>query len=397
MTKKYRVNKAMFFNAKITSIVSITLVLVLLGLTILTLFLGNRLSDYVKENVSFSVILEHNVTDAQIAETRKRLDDMPFVKSSRFIGKEEAKELLIQDLGEDPEELLGFNPAPDCIEIFLKSEYANTDSLAKVSEIIKAETNIDDLLYQQEVIELINNNLSKITAILLILSVVLLFISFTLISNTIRLSIYAKRFLIHTMNLVGAVDAFPVGHDGVECFGMNIESQLRRKPNGAHHAQRIVAKRDIGVQRRSDNAVFQILQAIEIIYQFAKSRTIDAQSQRIDRKIAPFEIVLQRTVFHNGFSGIVGIRFFSCSHKFQFIPFVFYLCRAKILINRHFRLFAHFFCHCLRQCYAASHNHKIDIFRRSAKKNIANVSSYHITLHIHFVGNLRNKPENRFI
>jgi cell division transport system permease protein len=115
MTKKYRVNKAMFFNAKITSIVSITLVLVLLGLTILTLFLGNRLSDYVKENVSFSVILEHNVTDAQIAETRKRLDDMPFVKSSRFIGKEEAKELLIQDLGEDPEELLGFNPAPDCI------------------------------------------------------------------------------------------------------------------------------------------------------------------------------------------------------------------------------------------------------------------------------------------
>jgi cell division transport system permease protein len=90
----------------------------------------------------------------------------------------------------------------------LKSEYANTDSLAKVSEIIKAETNIDDLLYQQEVIELINNNLSKITAILLILSVVLLFISFTLISNTIRLSIYAKRFLIHTMNLVGAVDAF---------------------------------------------------------------------------------------------------------------------------------------------------------------------------------------------
>ncbi len=198
----------MFFNAKITSIVSITLVLVLLGLTILTLFLGNRLSDYVKENVSFSVILEHNVTDAQIAETRKRLDDMPFVKSSRFIGKEEAKELLIQDLGEDPEELLGFNPAPDCIEIFLKSEYANTDSLAKVSEIIKAETNIDDLLYQQEVIELINNNLSKITAILLILSVVLLFISFTLISNTIRLSIYAKRFLIHTMNLVGAVDAF---------------------------------------------------------------------------------------------------------------------------------------------------------------------------------------------
>jgi cell division transport system permease protein len=208
MTKKYRVNKARFFNAKLTSIISITLVLVLLGLTILTLFLGNRISDYVKENVSFSVMLDHNVTDAQIAETRKRLDNMPFVKSSRFISKEEAKEQLIKDLGEDPEELLGYNPAQDCIEIFLKSEYANTDSLAKVSKIIKAETNIDDLLYQQEAIDLINNNLSKITAILLILSAVLLFISFTLIRNTIRLSIYAKRFLIHTMKLVGAVDGF---------------------------------------------------------------------------------------------------------------------------------------------------------------------------------------------
>jgi len=208
MTKKYRVNKARFFNAKLTSIISITLVLVLLGLTILTLFAGKRLSEFVKENVSFSVMLDYDVTDAQIAETKKRLDNMPFVKSSRFISKEEAKELLIKDLGEDPEELLGYNPAQDCIEIFLKSEYANTDSLAKVSKIIKAESTIDDLLYQQEAIDLINNNLSKVTAVLLILSVVLLFISFTLIRNTIRLSIYAKRFLIHTMKLVGAVDGF---------------------------------------------------------------------------------------------------------------------------------------------------------------------------------------------
>lgn len=208
MTKKYRVNKVRFFNAKLTSIISITLVLVLLGLTFLILFTGNRLSDYVKENVSFSVMLDHDITEAQIVETQKRLNNMPFVKSSRFISKEEAKEQLIKDLGEDPEELLGYNPAQDCIEIFLKSEYANTDSLAMINNVIKAETNIDDLLYQQEAIDLINNNLSKITAILLILSVILLFISFTLIRNTIRLSIYAKRFLIHTMKLVGAVDGF---------------------------------------------------------------------------------------------------------------------------------------------------------------------------------------------
>lgn len=208
MTKKYRVNKARFFNAKLTSIISITLVLVLLGLTILTLFAGKRLSAFVKENVSFSVMLDSDITDAQLEETKKRLDNLPFVKSSRFISKEEAKELLIKDLGEDPEELLGYNPAQDCIEIFLKSEYANSDSLAKVSKIIKAESTIDDVLYQQEAIDLINTNLSKITAVLLILTAVLLFISFTLIRNTIRLSIYAKRFLIHTMKLVGAVDGF---------------------------------------------------------------------------------------------------------------------------------------------------------------------------------------------
>ncbi|MDD3789540.1 MAG: permease-like cell division protein FtsX [Petrimonas sp.] len=208
MAKKNRINRARFFNAKLTSTISITLVLVLLGLTILILFMGNGLSNFVKENMSFSVMLSHDITDAQIAQTRKRLESMPFVKSSRFISKEEAKEQLIQELGEDPEELLGYNPAQDCVEIFLKSEYANNDSLKVIGKAIENETNVDDLLYQQEAIDLINENLSKVTMILLILSAVLLFISFTLIRNTIRLSVYAKRFSINTMKLVGATGGF---------------------------------------------------------------------------------------------------------------------------------------------------------------------------------------------
>lgn len=178
--------------------------LVLLGLTILILFMGNGLSKFVKENMSFSVMLDSDVTDAGIQRLRKNLDGQPFVKSSRFISKDEAKEQLIKDLGEDPEELLGYNPAQDAIEVYLHSEYANSDSIAVISQVIRQQNNVRDLLYQQEAIDLINDNLSKVTLILLVLAAVLMFISFTLIRNTIRLSVYSKRFIINTMKLVGA-------------------------------------------------------------------------------------------------------------------------------------------------------------------------------------------------
>ncbi|MGI6572991.1 MAG: cell division protein FtsX [Fermentimonas sp.] len=205
---KRKISAVRFLNAKITSTISISLVLVLLGITLLILFMGNGLSRFVKENMSFNVMLSSNVSDAEIARVRKNLDAQPFVLSSRYISKEEAKEQLIKDLGEDPEELLGYNPAQDCIEIFLHSEYANSDSIAMINRVIRQENNVTDLLYQQEAIDLINENLSKVMVVLLFLAVVLLFISFTLIRNTIRLSVYAKRFLINTMKLVGATSAF---------------------------------------------------------------------------------------------------------------------------------------------------------------------------------------------
>ncbi len=208
MSGKKKVSAARFLNAKITSTISISLVLVLLGITILILFMGNGLSRFVKENMSFNVMLSTDVSDAEITRVRKNLDAQPFVRSSRFISKEEAKEQLIRDLGEDPEELLGYNPAQDCIEIFLHSEYANSDSIAMINGVIRQDTNVADLLYQQEAIDLINENLSKVMAVLLILAAVLLFISFTLIRNTIRLSVYSKRFLINTMKLVGATGKF---------------------------------------------------------------------------------------------------------------------------------------------------------------------------------------------
>lgn len=208
MSNKKKVSVVRFLNAKITSTISITLVLVLLGITLLILFTGNSLSKQVKENMSFNVMLSTGISEAQITNIRRSLDAQPFVRSSRFISKEEAKEQLIKELGDDPEELLGYNPALDCIEIFLHSEYANSDSIAVINKVIREESNVTDLLYQQEAIDLINNNLSKVMTVLLVLALVLLFISFTLIRNTIRLSVYSKRFIIHTMKLVGATGSF---------------------------------------------------------------------------------------------------------------------------------------------------------------------------------------------
>lgn len=208
MSKKKKISAVRFLNAKITSLISVTLVLVLLGITILVLFMGKGLSSYVKENMSFTVLLSSDVTTEQITKIRNKIDGQAFVKSSRFISKEEAKEQLIKDLGEDPEELLGYNPAQDAIEIFLHSEYANNDSIAVINSVIREDNNVTDLLYQQEAIDLINDNLSKVMMVLLILAAVLMFISFALIRNTIRLSIYSKRFLINTMKLVGATGRF---------------------------------------------------------------------------------------------------------------------------------------------------------------------------------------------
>lgn len=208
MSNKKKVSVIRFLNAKITSTISITLVLVLLGVTLLILFTGNSLSKQVKENMSFNVMLSAGISESQITNIRRNLDAQPFVRSSRFISKEEAKEQLIKELGDDPEELLGYNPALDCIEIFLHSEYANSDSIAVINNVIREESNVTDLLYQQEAIDLINNNLSKVMSVLLVLALVLLFISFTLIRNTIRLSVYSKRFIIHTMKLVGATGSF---------------------------------------------------------------------------------------------------------------------------------------------------------------------------------------------
>lgn len=196
------------FHSRLTSIISIALVLFLLGLIFLMGLLGNKLSVYVKENISFSIILKDNQKEAEIKKMQKTLDALPFIKSTEYISKEQAAKELEEELGENPETFLGFNPLQASIEVKLHSEYANPDSLQVIEKKIKNYTSVSELLYRKDMMQMVNENVKRISLILLTLALILMAISFVLIGNTIRLLIYSKRFLIHTMKLVGATPGF---------------------------------------------------------------------------------------------------------------------------------------------------------------------------------------------
>ena len=188
----------------ITSSISTTLVLLLLGLVVFFVLTAHNLSVYVRENISFSVLISDDMKEANILKLQKKLNQEPFVKQSEYISKKQALKEQTEAMGTDPEEFLGYNPFTASIEIKLHSDYANSDSIAKIEKMIKKNTNIQDVLYRKELIDAVNDNIRNISLVLLALAVVLTFISFALINNTIRLAIYSKRFLIHTMKLVGA-------------------------------------------------------------------------------------------------------------------------------------------------------------------------------------------------
>ena len=208
MTENKKFTTVSFFNSRLTSVISIALVLFLLGLIFLMGLMGDTLSRFVKENITFSVVLKDNIREAEVKRMQKRLEAEPFIKSAEYISKEQASKELEEELGERPETFLGFNPLQASLEVKLNSEYANPDSLQLIEKKIKTYTNVSELLYRKDMMEIVNDNRKRIGIILLTLAVVLMIISFVLISNTIRLLIYSKRFLIHTMKLVGATPGF---------------------------------------------------------------------------------------------------------------------------------------------------------------------------------------------
>ena len=205
MKSKSRNNAVSYFDMQfITSSISTTLVLLLLGLVVFFVLAANNLSVYVRENINFSVLISDDMKETDILKLQKRLNNEPFVKETEYISKKQALKEETEAMGTDPQEFLGYNPFTASIEIKLHSDYANSDSIAKIEKLIKRNTNIQDVLYQKDLIDAVNENIRNISLVLLALAVMLTFISFALINNTIRLAIYSKRFLIHTMKLVGA-------------------------------------------------------------------------------------------------------------------------------------------------------------------------------------------------
>ena len=192
------------------SMMSIALVLFLLGVFALLMMHAQKLSNHLKENVGFEVVMNSNVKEAKILQLQKELDAMPAVKSTEYITKEEAIRRLSDDLGEDFLQWLGNeeNPLLPSIDVRFNAPWANNDSIQVIQTQLLKNTDIKEIYYQKSLVGLINQNLNRIGLALMVTSLILLIIAITLIRNTIRLSIYSKRFLVRSMQLVGATPAY---------------------------------------------------------------------------------------------------------------------------------------------------------------------------------------------
>jgi len=192
----------------LTTVISITLVLFLLGLIGFLTINAKKISDYVKENISINIILKDNVKEADKIYLQKKLDASPYIKSTEFISKDEAAKQLSEQLGEDFVSFLGYNPLLSSIKANLYAQYANNDSIAKIEKMFSKFPQVKEIYYQKNLVHLVNENIKNINFILFIFTSLMFFISLTLINNTIRLSVYSKRFILYTMKLIGASRGF---------------------------------------------------------------------------------------------------------------------------------------------------------------------------------------------
>lgn len=192
----------------ISSTVSMSMVLFLIGLVSLLYFVARDLSVFVKENINLSIVLDDGVNKAYSQRIENYLEDSPFAKSVEYVSKEDALKDHIESLGENPEDFLGYNPLKASLEVKLNAKYANNDSVKMIEAKLKTFEHINQVVYQKDMVDLVNDNVSKIGFILLSIALVLLMVSVALINNTVRLGIYSNRFLINTMKLVGATSGF---------------------------------------------------------------------------------------------------------------------------------------------------------------------------------------------
>ena len=192
-------------------VISMSLVLFVLGVLGFLLINANRLSNHVKQNIGFSVMIKEGVKDVDIMQLQKLIDSKVYSLESIWVTKEDAAKGLQEQLGEDFIAFLGYNPLLESIDIKLKASYANPDSLLILQQQLTKNDLVHEVFYQKDLVEKINENVRKMSIFLLSFCILLFIISFTLINNTIRLTVYSKRFLIRTMKLVGANNKFIKG------------------------------------------------------------------------------------------------------------------------------------------------------------------------------------------
>ena len=192
----------------VTACISTSLVLLLLGSVVMVVLTAGRLSDHVRENLELSLLLNDEVKPEEVNRIVRHVEAQRYTKEVRYISKEDILAEQTASMGLDPTEFLGYNPYTASIEVKLKADYANTDSIIPIKNRLMRYTQIREISYPSELMDNVNENIRKISALLLALALALSLISFALINNTIKLTIYSQRFLLHTMKLVGASWAF---------------------------------------------------------------------------------------------------------------------------------------------------------------------------------------------
>lgn len=195
-------------NAYLSSIISISMVLLLVGLAAMLLVNAKGISGYFKENMQVSVMMKQTVSEEDALAYQADLEQERYIRSTQFVSKEQGRREMADMLGDDFLDVFETSPIPASIDVTLKAEYVSADSLEVVKNEISVSPLVDEVVYQSSLVDALNANLSKISLVLGIFIALLLFISFVLINNTVRLSVYSRRFTIHTMKLVGATRSF---------------------------------------------------------------------------------------------------------------------------------------------------------------------------------------------
>ena len=195
-------------NAYLSSVISISLVLLLVGMASMLLVNAKSVSDYFKENMQVSVMMKQNVSEDKALSFKTTLDKERYIKSTVFVSKEQGRREMADLLGDDFLDVFETSPIPVSIDVTLNADYVSADSLEMVRTEIAKSSLVDEVVYQRSLVDALNANLSRISLVLGVFIALLLFISYVLINNTVRLNVFARRFTIHTMKLVGATKQF---------------------------------------------------------------------------------------------------------------------------------------------------------------------------------------------